>query len=140
MKAGNQSVEEKSNRRPMNVHVTEALRELIGQLQEFGLSQAELIERGLDHIDEEAIRSGPGKDFRKGGKKQKVFNVSRKTWERIDALHKKYDVPKTSLVELAFIRYATASGEAKAGPRNLILQQFSDQDLIDELRRRGIAI
>lgn len=123
----------------MNLHVTDALRRLIAQLQEHGLSQAELIERGLDLVDEEAIRSGPGKDFRGGGKKQKIFKVSQRTWDRIDDLHRKHNVPKTFLVELAFICYAAASAEARAGPRNIILQQFSDQDLIDELRRRGIG-
>lgn len=140
MKKKLSAFEDKSKRRPMNVHVTDAMRNLIAELQKYGLSQAEVIERGLAHVDEEAIRSGPSNDFRKGGKKQKVFNITQKTWDRINDLHIKYDVPKTSLIELAFIRFAAASAQAKAGPRNLILQQFSDQDLIDELRRRGIEI
>ncbi|EDY85106.1 hypothetical protein VDG1235_4741 [Verrucomicrobiia bacterium DG1235] len=124
----------------MNAHITENLRKAIPELQKNGLIQSEIIARGVGLLDEKKIRSAPNEHFRGGAKRQKIFKVSFETKKRIDQLHKEFEVSKTSIIELAFIAYAEASGIEKTVGKNVFLSFFAEQDLVDELRRRGVEL
>lgn len=124
----------------MNVHITDSLRKVIPELQKNGLTQSEIIARGVGLLDEAKIRSGPNGHFQGGAKRQKIFKVNFETKKKIDEMNKRFKVSKTSIVELAFIAYAEARGIEKTVGKNVFLSLFSEQDLVDELQRRGVEL
>lgn len=130
-------------RRPINVHITDDTRSLVKEAQKHGLSQAEIVERGLFLLDERYLTSADrSNDFRKGGKKQKVFNITNRAWDKIDEIAERKDIhfSKTAVVEMAIARYVESKGVSSSEERNLFLKQFSDQDLVDELQRRRVEL
>ncbi len=130
-------------RRPINVHITDETRSLVKEAQKYGLSQAEIVERGLFLLSEDYLTSvDRSRDIRTGGKKQKVFNITNRAWDKIEEIaeRKELGFSKTAVVEMAIFRYVDSKGVSSSEERNLFLKQFSDQDLVDELRRRGVDI
>lgn len=104
---------------------------------------AGVVEEGVGLLDEDLLASPPDWGIEAcGTKRQKVIQVPLDTWDKIDELWIRLEkkVTKTAIIELCFIAYAKAHQSGLGLKRNVILQGFSDQDLINELKRRNVDL
>lgn len=107
-------------------------------------SNAELIAEGVASLSKQPtlVRDLPEQPYG-SGKKSKVFNLPVDTVETIGELAEEYSCFRTHVVDVA-IRLQKDTPPANAddsrGKGQYLLQLVRDEDLIAEIRRRGLAL
>jgi hypothetical protein len=111
--------------------------------QATGYTNAELITEGVKLLQESPylVTDLPEQPYG-SGKKAKVFNLPETTVQAIDELAERNNCYRTHVVDVAIRAYADASPgpvDPERGHGSRLLTMVSDEDLLQEVRRRGLT-